>query len=385
MDPDIEQNLYAWLRAQGGLVADVHVADGPNGRGLFARRDCAAGTLLLHVPPAATFTADLARASPVGRRVADAGAELSEGGLIAASLAQSRHAGGFWSPFVESLPRSYPAHPVFYGAGEMDALGTTSTAAGVVKVVRDLYGSDAQRIPANVEVDADDYAWAWTSVKSRTFRTTRGHLAMVPVVDLINHASRSNARSDSADDGVRVYARRALAAGEEITIRYGLFNNATLLAIYGFCEDDDVDHDVWIASPSGRCFSVTRRYGDPCTRALFAHLRAGSPAVDQPDAGAEPSSRDNELGVLNWIGSFCDWRLGVLASSASQAQAGCGQTLRMIKAAQDSECAALRRFGVFAKSAARLLSDVDLDMDPAGLAALDDDDYAQALRRAFAS
>lgn len=78
--------------------------------------------------------------------------------------------------------------------------------------------------------------WSLGIVKSRALRL-RGRLALVPVADLANHGQQPSAEVSTRepDGGLQFQSLRSLAAGEEVTVAYGLRpNNLELLAQYGF-------------------------------------------------------------------------------------------------------------------------------------------------------
>merc|ERR1712232_293445 len=75
---------------------------------------------------------------------------------------------------------------------------------------------------------------------SREFKTPAG-TALVPLVDFANHsaanpaAQQSWCTDDELGDAMVVRAIRDIAAGEAVTICYGMFSNPQLLRSYGFC------------------------------------------------------------------------------------------------------------------------------------------------------
>jgi len=105
---------------------------------------------------------------------------------------------------------------------------------------------DAQvSIAALIDVPAShgEQLWAYGIVTSRAVKI-KGRLALVPVLDLANHAYPASGELTVLEPGGTVALRslRDLAAGEEITLVYGArMTNLELLAKYGFVDQKQND------------------------------------------------------------------------------------------------------------------------------------------------
>eukprot|EP00434_Breviolum_minutum_P001602 symbB.v1.2.001415.t1/scaffold74.1/size352168/8 len=89
--------------------------------------------------------------------------------------------------------------------------------------------------------------WSLSSVWTRAVQLeneSNQHLALVPLMDFINHWIPSEGSTETwscyyevFSDAVAVLAERQIARGEELTFLYGQFSDAQLLCNYGICPD----------------------------------------------------------------------------------------------------------------------------------------------------
>mmetsp|Transcript_31056 Transcript_31056/g.62672 ORF Transcript_31056/g.62672 Transcript_31056/m.62672 type:complete len:442 (-) Transcript_31056:129-1454(-) len=124
--------------------------------------------------------------------------------------------------------------------------------------------------------------WAYGVVRTRALKL-RGRLALIPVIDLANHAATPNAEVGVQEPGGGGILRslRKLALGEEVTISYGRkASNLELLATHGFVMQPNpvgpllpVDFTVAIALGSDET-SSSPDTGGACKGALSSpHLQ----------------------------------------------------------------------------------------------------------------
>ncbi|EOD14431.1 hypothetical protein EMIHUDRAFT_103494 [Emiliania huxleyi CCMP1516] len=192
---DSAARQLAWLGQHARLAGVKLSAVSPAGSGLAAARDLAAGDVALSVPPQAwrPFSAAAAREA-AGNAVATrtdafaaslgAGAALADAALLALALAAQRRSES--SPYVSALP----------------------------------VGSCA-------------YRWAQAVLLSRAHSGDGKPLALVPGIDLVNHAG-------AARCGGRCGGR----GGEPLLIDYGLRASHKLLRLYGFLAPRDEEPTV---------------------------------------------------------------------------------------------------------------------------------------------
>ncbi len=242
--------LRAWVRDHGGSVAGVGVRRRRGLRGLVAEREFATGEALLRIPRPLLLTVDVAAASPAAQRLADAGATLSDEGLLGLFLAQARADGnGFWRPFVDSLPAHYDELPMAQPAADWQAL-QGSCAQRLSRAWRANLLADWRQIrralPAQWRPALRDFVWGWQSATTRSYNLRidgRVMGAMVPLADMMNARLDGPSRwGGDQSDGFVFQATGTCPAGEEITGPYDCAPNTRLLSQYGFALEDN-PHD----------------------------------------------------------------------------------------------------------------------------------------------
>jgi hypothetical protein len=165
---------------------------------------------------------------------------------------QSPHA-----DYVKFLPKDIPL-PTFYSEGLRELLRGTSLADAVEHKLMSLEKEFDQLRQATSTIPwceslwwdmekgiltLDDWKLADAEYRSRALELPRGvGDSMVPVVDMANHASdnRSNARFEVDDDHnalLIVRDDKKIAAGEEVTIMYGVGGATEMIFSYGFLEE----------------------------------------------------------------------------------------------------------------------------------------------------
>lgn len=89
--------------------------------------------------------------------------------------------------------------------------------------------------------DINAFGWAFAAAASRALRNPdvvgEDGPTLVPGIDLTSHSFRPNCEVISTEENYFLIAKRAVAAGEALTVNYGEFSNAQLLADYGFSLD----------------------------------------------------------------------------------------------------------------------------------------------------
>lgn len=134
------------------------------------------------------------------------------------------------SAWIASFPPDYDTMPVFWPAEEAALLPPESR-----RIVAEQRASIAA-FARKAGLDAAEAAWAWASVNTRCLYWEDGGMALVPVVDYLNHTCSTAEGLDvrGTPDGFIVRTRRAYAVGEEASFCYGPHENGFLLAHYGF-------------------------------------------------------------------------------------------------------------------------------------------------------
>ncbi len=277
----VTASLHDWLARQGARIGSMAVVEGGTaGRGVCATADIPSGEVVLCVPRAAMITRDVARRSPVGRRLFEADIDTPSGhGLLAAFLlAEKRRAGSPLAPYLEALPAEFPTVPLFFPKDALPVLRGSFAATLIVKrreaLCRDLLAL-RKVVPALRDVSVREYFWARTVVISRVFGLGKGDAsteAFVPMADMLNHKRPPDIDWNYDDDRETfvLTAARDIRAGEELHDSYGRKPNARYFVHYGFAMPHGADDEVelYLGLPAGEPRSSTkisalRRLGGP--------------------------------------------------------------------------------------------------------------------------
>jgi hypothetical protein len=161
-----------------------------------------------------------------------------------------------YADYVKFLPKHIPV-PTLYDEQSMSLLAGTSLAEAVEHKLATLQKEYEQLCEVTQHVawcrktwfgderllDLSDWQLADAEYRSRALELPGGvGDSMVPILDMANHASdnRSNARFEVDDDqNVLLVVRdeKSIAAGDEITIMYGVGGAAEMIFSYGFLEE----------------------------------------------------------------------------------------------------------------------------------------------------
>ncbi|RKP01348.1 hypothetical protein CXG81DRAFT_25953 [Caulochytrium protostelioides] len=330
----------AWLRANGmaealEVVAICDAVPGAGGRGLVARRAIAADARLFAVPRPLLLTVDALRQhaswhpGPLARAWGDAGAAaLPEQAMLAvALLAERSRADSFWKPYLAMLPAAYPTVPVCFPPPLRRRL--PAALAEAVERQRDaltdawvrlepvLTGSEWQRMTRrrgdgvrDGDGDGDggptvsrpptirDFQWAWVTVNTRciTYRSDavlaqlaasprERHqwptIAMVPLLDLLNHANGPRPTSGVTDErrGFELALNTPFAAGDPVFLPYGRHGLLTFLTEYGFIPSDRAAYPIELPLASAWKTLVTAVMDERSTATAVAAAAAAAAAA----------------------------------------------------------------------------------------------------------
>lgn len=329
------QRLRSWLKSAGADCEAIDVRDEGNGeRGLCARSTVPAGTAALRIPAPLLITLETARASNIGRAIADRGVALgSPFSEIAAFLIQELdNPGSVWKPFLETLPASFANVPVYFTPDEMDLL-QGSFVRRTVQQRRAALRAEHERLRTNVaafaDVGYDRFLWAWTAVATRNFEIEVNGgktAAMVPLADILNHRMppETHWNYDEESRAFVLTAMRGFAAGEPLHTSYGAKGNSRLLLNYGFClaanDHDEAALQLALPGQPAQTFQVQPDYGAAETRRMFGFLRRGLAGHPEPvgEAAALPISVQNETLVLLSIAAACQGALEAFGSTIEE-------------------------------------------------------------------
>lgn len=295
------QRLFSWLEEQGAFFPSVKIEGGQDWREARATAPIKAGSLVMHIPVHLFITTEAAKDSEIGRLITSFGCDLGDPGYMAAHLIEMKRQGGFWSPYIDVLPKSIPEHPYFLTESELKYL-SGSRALRVIRRRRKRldyeYNQLLSCLPKEKRFTREEYAWGRCIYLTRTHTVIISGMkthALVPLADMLNHSSSPNVLwGYESSRGFLFSANNSIEVGDPLTIRYWGECNGLTLARFGFCLEHNPDNVAEIQLPSlqpghpcfeyarnlgvkmndgTRVFRVPRDYEAPASRALFSYLR----------------------------------------------------------------------------------------------------------------
>lgn len=141
------------------------------------------------------------------------------------------------SKWIGTFPDDYDTMPLFWPEDEVKLLPIEYQ-----RIVAE-QKADINKFVEKTGLDPADAAWAWASVNTRCLYWEDGGMALVPVVDYLNHVCNAELGLDvkGTPEGFVVKTKRVYEIGEEISFCYGPHENGFLLAHYGFM----VPNNTW--------------------------------------------------------------------------------------------------------------------------------------------
>lgn len=236
-------DFLPWLESKAGVEISSVLSIGKSayGRALCAAENIQAGDCLLKVPHSVQLAPDnLPR--EIGCLLGD---EVSDVAKVALLILHEKNLGkkSEWEPYISRLPPIQDMHStVFWSDEELDMIRQSALYEETlkqkiqigkdflaVKLVLDQFTERFQKTTLH------DFTYAYGLVTSRAWGSSRG-VSMIPFADFLNHDGTSDScvLSDEAKQHSEVIADREFAPGDEVSIRYGRFSNATLLLDFGF-------------------------------------------------------------------------------------------------------------------------------------------------------
>ncbi len=347
------QRLFHWLKAHGAKMPGIEIRTRDGMRGVYARYRIVRGAVVMYLPRCLHMTSREAKTVPLVKQLQAANLSMDDQNLIALLLIHTRRHGGFWQPYVESLPQGiedYSGVPMFFPKSEFALLKGTMVHRITTErwnLIKHEYRDIRARLSKAERFGFREFLWAQATVASRSYGQKVDGVdtsGLVPLADFFNHAfdddvtrsHRADALSDSMEytHGFYVTTLRQIGAWKEIRINYGALSNSRLLTFYGFCLDENPydEADAWLpfVDPSNPYLILVRDMGDhrgfsryflinkssvsPKTQQLFSFLRLSClpKATERPSVQEvknikdkhqriPPLSQENETAVLRQL------------------------------------------------------------------------------------
>jgi hypothetical protein len=265
--PELEA-LVKWVEKQGGFIHDcITIREGPLGRGVFLdggsievhdheadsqqtqkRTLEALGNVeqqttrdyrtLYEIPEECYFDlVNVAKKSPHLATLLNDETFLSIGhehiGLGIVLLAERNNPNSFWKAYLDTLPTTYPEQPLFWSPQQLQELQSPSLVRQFETSRRWLGGKSSGVFHELVETfpqlfgphnGTSDFVWAYYTMTSRAFGVSRSassgeqleeksYTALLPFVDLLNHAFTEQERTSKHEYTMKMPSKRLFYVG----------------------------------------------------------------------------------------------------------------------------------------------------------------------------
>jgi protein-histidine N-methyltransferase len=261
------QRQLAWARAAGASWDGIefHV-DASGDASVLASRKLASGETILTIPSHLMLVDNKLAASTTGE-LALGYPEPSPRDVLSAWLAlEAREPASRWRAYLEALPVQLLELPMFSDDSDLAALAGTAAHALAAEKNREVHTTYARLSPdLRARLSLADFAWGYALVMSRAFHapgTLEHHIAMIPLLDILNHGVDDTTWNYHPSTGLVVSTERELAAGDEVHFSYGARSNTHLIVHFGFALEGNTAREAGL---------IFERTADP-VNAVAAHL-----------------------------------------------------------------------------------------------------------------
>lgn len=266
------ESVLAWAQRHGAHVqsGEVWLRDGPL-RGLsVAPSQDRPDSIVLRVPHALALFYDPLQQAELDCLQTNSSHEKKMAGLTLTLLAEYREYlrnASAWTPYFQQLPslKQFDLHPFRSPEEELQRFQALPLAQAVRVGIAEFnatYLALTQRSPTCLpnhlrNISHDEYWWARMIIRTRFLAHVRvcNHdlAALVPVMDLINHAEPTKTTmakewmkhdSNIADKWIELSVEPTLASGDEITFSYSLGSNTLLAFVWGFMLPNNPESEV---------------------------------------------------------------------------------------------------------------------------------------------
>mmetsp|Transcript_5762 Transcript_5762/g.10286 ORF Transcript_5762/g.10286 Transcript_5762/m.10286 type:complete len:577 (-) Transcript_5762:40-1770(-) len=253
--------LITWLKDGGAifpkLTLRLYSADY---RGVHASTHVFKNETILFVPKSHIMTLEMAKATPIGRKMEEANLNLISPKhcfLSTLVLQERRVPDSFWEPYLDILPKSFTSFPIFFTPEEKAWLTGSPFLKQIedkIEDIKDDYETILRIAPEYEQFSIKEFSEIRVTVSSRIFgmeidgQKTDG---FVPLADMLNHKRprQTSWSYDQMKGGFIIEANEEIERGLEVMDSYGKKCNSRFLLNYGFIvlENDGNEYPFKIA------------------------------------------------------------------------------------------------------------------------------------------
>jgi hypothetical protein len=234
----IERQL-AWARAAGASWDGIEFCiDHSGNASALASRKLSSGEVILTIPRRLMIIDNELAGSTTGQ-LALGFPEASPRDALAAWLPlEAREPTSPWRAYLDALPVQLAELPMFRDGDDLAALAGTAAYAVAAEKNREVHATYGRLSPdLRARLSLTDFAWGCAVVMSRAFHapvTLEHHIALLPLVEILNHGLDDTTWSYHPSAGLVVSTEREFAIGDEVHFSYGVRSNTHLVVHFGF-------------------------------------------------------------------------------------------------------------------------------------------------------
>lgn len=239
-------NLIKWLLDGGAKFPKLQMRYySLDYRGVHSTSFVPKDELILFVPKSHIITLEMAKASPIGAKMVEAGLDLLSPKhcfLTTYILQERRNPDSFWWPYLNILPEQLRSFPIFYTPEEKEWLKGSPFLDQVNEKIDDIkedYNTICNAVPEYAQFPIDEFSRIRMTVSSRIFGMQIDDIktdGFVPLADMLNHRRprQTSWNYDQEKGGFIIDALENINRGEEVLDSYGKKCNSRFLLNYGF-------------------------------------------------------------------------------------------------------------------------------------------------------
>lgn len=255
--PDQErfERMQRWLKDGGARFPKLYLQYyGEDYRGVHCLTKVYTGDVVLYVPFKYIMTSEVARESPIGRKIIASKVELrSKHSFLASYLLVEKARGkdSFWYPYLECLPQKYANMPLFFDEptlAHLEGSFCLQKIAERIDGLRQEYDNIRRAVPELNQFTLEEFVWARLVVITRIFGLNiNGHKTdgLVPYADMLNHKRPRETKWNYEDSqkGFIIEATMDIERGAQCFDSYGRKCNSRFFVNYGFALEDNPDNE----------------------------------------------------------------------------------------------------------------------------------------------
>jgi len=278
-DPEMIKirDLCDWLQTGGAIFDKLKIKYyEKNYRGVHSSQIIKANELILFIPKSHLITLEMARQTPVGKKMMAAGLSLlsPKHSYLSTFLLDEKFNGvSWWAPYIRMLPSDFDSMPIFFPEEDLKWLEGSPFLDQVTDKKADIrkdYDAILKVAPEFGRYSFWEFCWARMNACSRIFGINIDGVktdAFVPLADMLNHRRPKQTAWSYSDEkkGFIIESLEDIERGGHVYDSYGKKCNSRFLLNYGFIVLENDGNEV--------ALRVNYKNDDPCIKAKTTLLK----------------------------------------------------------------------------------------------------------------